>query len=360
MDPKRTLKTNATPFDDDERPPLPGSEAGELISKGKTLVKAGTPFVTAITVQKPRDMDLIVENIEKEAQYAGEKFWYRLPFGQSKIEGPTIGLATSLLREWGNNAVTMDTQETDDAFYFTPRYIDLEKGVQLERSFRQRKNQSTGKMDSDRAVDIAFQIGQSKAIRNVILNALPKWLISRAIAAAKAAVAAGITPEKLQATAKAAVDFFASLGVSQEQLEAHVDRKRVEWTSEDLADLRAAREALISKEASIEELFPREAKEQKGPAGPAKAEDLGKAIAEELPQSGKPGEPSAAEKKAIEARAIAESKAFQCAKCVSPEIFGADTMDELNVHMKTKHGASGTPSAVQDPKKKPSGGAGKF
>jgi hypothetical protein len=49
-------------------------------------------------------------------------------------------------------------------------------GFVLERPFQQRKGQNVGGgMDKDRATDIVFQIGTSKAARNVVCNALSEF-----------------------------------------------------------------------------------------------------------------------------------------------------------------------------------------
>lgn len=267
------VKTTATPIPEEAPLGLPA----EMLSQGKALQKAGTAFVTAVSVQRPRNLDKIVAAMENEAKYAGAKFWYKLPFGGG-IEGPSIGLAVSLAREWGNCAVTMDVQETEEAFFFTGRFIDLEKGYQLERAFRQRKNPNLGKFDGERTQDIAFQIGQSKTIRNVILNSVPRWLVERTIEAAKAAVAAGITPEKLITERKKVVEAFGAKGVSLDRIVAKIGKGMTEWTAFDIADLRGDYEALKSGEASIEEVFPAAA--PKAPEGPVKFEAVADAVAE--------------------------------------------------------------------------------
>ena len=71
--------------------------------------------------------------------------------------------------------------------------MDLETGFTLDRQFRQAKKWTVhGKFDESRKEDIRFQIGQSKAVRNVILNALPSILIDKAMTAAKAGVMAKV------------------------------------------------------------------------------------------------------------------------------------------------------------------------
>jgi hypothetical protein len=229
-------------------------------------MKSGTPFVTAITVQRPRDLDKIVKAIEREAEYAGDSFYYNWSAGGQRIEGPSIGLANSLAREWTNAALTVELSETDEAFYITPRFIDLEKGFQTERVFRQRKNAVQGKYDPDRKLDMALQIGQSKAIRNVVVNAVPRWLVERAIEKAKDAVQRGIDPKKLDEFKTQIEAYFKTRGVTAEQLVAKAGKPMAEWTTRDVADFRGDKKALENGEVTVAELFP--PAEPKAPVGP--------------------------------------------------------------------------------------------
>ena len=101
------IAAHATPVNEDEGFTPEGPM--KVLEAGKTLMKAGTPFVTAISVQKPRDLDKIVKAIDREAEYAGDSFYYGWTDKKgNRIEGPSIGLANSLAREWTNCAVTVD------------------------------------------------------------------------------------------------------------------------------------------------------------------------------------------------------------------------------------------------------------
>ena len=59
-----------------------------------------------------------------------------------------------------------------DAWIIYARLMDLETGFAMTRPFQQRKGQKAMKTDDARALDIALQIGVSKAIRNVVCNGL--------------------------------------------------------------------------------------------------------------------------------------------------------------------------------------------
>lgn len=160
------------------------------LASGRALQQVRTSYVTAVAVQKPRELIRVEKKLLEEARLAGESFYYGWGVGKNRIEGPSIELATAAARCWGNCATEMaPVQDMPTAWIFTASFIDLETGYTRTRQFRQSKNWTVhGQMDDERKTDIRFNIGQSKAERNVILKALPGWLIDKAMAAAKSGV----------------------------------------------------------------------------------------------------------------------------------------------------------------------------
>ncbi len=162
----------------------------EVVARGGTMQRVQTQHTTAVAVQRPRKLATVNHRLEEEAMLSGERFYYGWGAGKDKIEGPSIKLANAAARCWGNCAVELlPIQDLPDAWVFTAIFIDLETGFTTPRQFRQsKKHKVYGKHDEARKDDIRFQIGQSKAIRNVILNALPAGLIDNAMEAAKSGV----------------------------------------------------------------------------------------------------------------------------------------------------------------------------
>ncbi|MFA6145536.1 MAG: hypothetical protein WCW84_09995 [Sulfurimonas sp.] len=147
-------------------------------------------YVTAMAVLKPRNLNRVISKCVEEASIAGEEFLYSWKQGGSIIEGLTIGAALSIVRNFGNCFVDVDVEERSNAYIFTAYFCDLETGFNLSRSFRQNKASPKTKYGKDiyegeRGTDIIFQIGQSKAIRNVVLNAVPRWLATKVMEEAK-------------------------------------------------------------------------------------------------------------------------------------------------------------------------------
>lgn len=175
--------SNIVPF---SGTPQEMTAAEKVMSQGGPVQRIQTAYTTAVAVQKPRSIARITKNVLEEAKLAGSGFYYRWEVKNKKtgrksvVQGPSIDLAMCLARNYGNCALDIEVQETPTHFHFKGSFIDLETGFTVPRLYRQRKKQSVGDgYGDDRAEDIVFQIGQSKAQRNAIVKAAPNWLIEQ-------------------------------------------------------------------------------------------------------------------------------------------------------------------------------------
>lgn len=247
----------------------------QIIKQGGAMQRVQTAYTTAVAVQKPRSIGRTVKNVLEEAKLAGSAFYYRWEVKNQKtnrtsvVQGASIDLAMCIARNYGNCALDVDVEETITHFHFKGYFIDLETGFTVPRLFRQRKKQNIGsKYDADRAEDIVFQIGQSKAQRNAIVKACPNWLIEKAIETARNAEIANIKPENLVITRASVLDYFERYGVSQDRIEAKIGLPVDQWTAENIVDLKAAATALKEGRISAEELFPPVEEPKKEAAAP--------------------------------------------------------------------------------------------
>jgi hypothetical protein len=124
-----------------------------------------------------RDEKKIADRVRMMAAAAGDNWYYRYPVqkkggGTEYIEGPTIKLANDLARIYGNCEVETRVTDLGDSWLIYARFTDYESGFSMTRPFQQRKSQRGMRTGDERALDIAFQIGASKAIRNVVVNSL--------------------------------------------------------------------------------------------------------------------------------------------------------------------------------------------
>lgn len=226
-------------------------------------------FATAIAVQQPRSLTKVEQRVLHEARKLGDHAFYSWRVKDkgtgraSIIEGASIKLAMMVARNWGNCAVdALPVQAVDGAWIFTAAFIDLETGFTLTRQFRQSMDSVVhGNLDAERKADIRFQIGQSKAARNVIANALPAGLIDRAMAEAKKGVReqveAFIAKDGIATARELMLKALKKQGVLQDQVLRKMERGTVDGlTVEDLVDLKGDLTALVDGAERAGSLFP--------------------------------------------------------------------------------------------------------
>jgi hypothetical protein len=164
---------------------------------------------------------------------------------------------------WWASPVT----ETAEAWYLTHYFVDLESQTSRSRQFMQSKREDVGmKSDQFRANQIRFNKGQSKAIRNCIIHAMPRTLVLQAIQAAKKGVSAKmeafIKSKGIAAAQTYTVNQLKGVGVDEAAILAKAGKERLaELVLEDLVMLAADYKAIENGYAHASELFElREAK----------------------------------------------------------------------------------------------------
>lgn len=207
-----------------------------------------------------RDERTVLAKVKTLAAAAGDDWYYRFPVKDNKtgktswIEGPSIKLANDIARLYGNCEVDCRAQDFGNVILFHARFVDLETGFALTRPFQQRKGASKlGGSDEARREDITFQIGASKAIRNVVVNALQTFA-DFAFEEAKQALVDKIGRD---------IERWRTRTI--ERISARVDLKRVEavigrpadkWLAPDIARVIAMGKAVDDGMATWEETFP--------------------------------------------------------------------------------------------------------
>ena len=246
----------------------PSTITGELITLEEqplnnpnyAALQTKNRYVTAMSVLKPRNLNRVISKCVEEASIAGEEFLYSWKQGGSIIEGLTIGAALSIVRNFGNSFVDVEIQEQENAYIFTAYFCDLETGFNLSRSFRQNKSSPKNKYgkeiyEGERGSDIIYQIGQSKAIRNVILNAIPRWLSSRVLEEAKNNAMATINNMGEVKARELIQKKLTALKIDLSRVEA-IYGKTKGWDKVKLVQLSAALRSIENGYEEEETLFP--------------------------------------------------------------------------------------------------------
>lgn len=245
---------------------LPAGVGADMVRGGdKALQQIKTSYTTAIAVQVPRILAEVERRCLEEATLAGEGCYYGWGVKGEKgglVEGPSIGAAMIMIRNYGNCVIELaPVNETPDSFIFTSFFVDLETGVTLPRQFRISKSWTVyGKMDAERKMDVRFQIGQSKCIRNTILKALPTWLVDKVVETAKKGVREKIEKfiaKKGMAEARQiAFEALKKQGVSQENAEHRHEKKYGAWDIKTLVMVQGDIKALQDGIETANGLYP--------------------------------------------------------------------------------------------------------
>lgn len=253
-------------------------------------------------VAQKRDHQEILNELRVLATVGASDLFYEFPVKNNRtgktdiISGPSIKLANTVLAAYGNCGVDTKVTETPDCWVFAATFVDAEKGVTMRRLFRQRRSQksigpSSGPdRDDGRQEDIAFQIGQSKAIRNVIVNALSVYA-TYAFEQAKA----GLSDAVKRAPAKfkdAAMRRLGEYDVPIEVVDRWVGRGHDKWSPDDITRVASALQGIADGLARIEDVWPDARKASAPPSpdappAPAPAASAPKAPAKPATQRGK-------------------------------------------------------------------------
>lgn len=269
-------------------------------SDGRTAIDIQGSIITAQRVAVPRDHNKVLRRLSELSAMAGDKYIYswevkdRARGGKTTIEGPTIKLANDLAREYGNCILDVRVQESPGFWLFYARFVDLETGFSTTRSFQQRKSQNTGMKDQDRAADIVFQIGQSKAIRNIVVNSLSTY-VEYMMEEAKKNLLGWV--ENNVDKANSYIDKVSeSHSIAIQRIESTVGRSRSKWTVRDMAKVLTECRGISENLTVAEDVYPPiegKAKDEAEPEKPAAKKAAPKKAAKK-PEAKEP-EPAAQE-----------------------------------------------------------------
>lgn len=218
--------------------------------QARTMESAGTQSANSLTtgvqgdvfqaqrVAAPRNLSMVMGRLKALAAAAGKNYVYGWEVNDKAnnrktwIEGPTIKLANDLAREYGNCMVDVRVRDEGANWNFYGRFMDLETGYTLVRAYQQRKGQKTGMRDDQRALDMVFQIGQSKCIRNVVINALQS-LADFCVQEAKGALL-GRVQKNPDAARQWIVRTLGELNIDQKRVSSIYGRTADHWTVPDM------------------------------------------------------------------------------------------------------------------------------
>lgn len=217
-------------------------------------------IVGAQQVAVKRDEQAILQRMKLLSSAAGSEYYYRFPVktkdGKTEfIEGPSIKLANDLARTYGNCLVDTRVVDLGDSWLIYATFIDYETGFAMSRPFQQRKGQTSMKTrNAERQLDIAFQIGTSKSIRNIVVNALQTFA-DFAFDEARNSLVDKIGKD-LNSWRDRTLQGLAKIPVELARAERVIGRAAKDWLAPDIAHVIAMMKSIADGMATADETFP--------------------------------------------------------------------------------------------------------
>lgn len=236
-------------------------EKHDVIPAAQAFGALAERTIGAQAVAVHRDDAHVLQKIKTLAAAAGQDWYYRFPVKNRRenrtdyIEGPSIKLANDLARIYGNCEIDTRVQDLGAEWLIYARFTDVETGFAMVRPFQQRKKQaSIGGGDDARALDIALQIGVSKAIRNVVVNALQTYA-DFAFDEARNALVDKIG-KNLEGYRTKVVERLQAKSIDLKRVDAVIGRASSEWLAPDIARVIAMVKSIDDGMATLDETFP--------------------------------------------------------------------------------------------------------
>jgi len=238
----------------------------------KGLIQTKAQYTTAVQILHPRNLEKIIKRVEQEAELAGEDFYYSYPQGGKFIEGPGINGAQIVARNWGNCAVNTRPIDNGNEIIVFADFVDFETGFNLTRAYLGKKKILKNKQgkeiyDRDRNDEIVFQVMVSKATRNVILNAVPNYVVDAGLKRAKEGLRKKlegyIKNNGFEQAREKIAERAARLNVTAELLEEHFGKPKT-WKEDKLLRISTVLKGIEDGYTNINDAFPeKEAPEEK-------------------------------------------------------------------------------------------------
>jgi len=227
----------------------------------------------ALAKRFPRDEEKARRQLKLLAPGKTAEWGYAWPVKNKRtnkmdtVEGPSIKCANAVLQVIDNIDQSVTVVESDDAWIFEATIFDLERNTTVRRTYRQRRSQNVGeRYDDGRVDDLLFAMGQSKAIRNAVVNYLPE-LTDFAWEESRKALVDSIKKDRKKFEERIAAR-LEELHVHPERVVRWIGRGVRSWMPEDIARISGALTAIAEGVTTAAAIWPDEVMAD-GPPPPA-------------------------------------------------------------------------------------------
>jgi len=282
-----------------DTPQAPAARTPEQIGQATAVeqARAVAEVQGAIIVaqQCPRNMATVVAQMRESCRQKGlaERAFYRYNRGGSQINGASVHLARELARCFGNMQYGITELSRDDdkgesqmlAFAW-----DVQTNTRAMTTFIVKHGRDT--KDGVKLLIDLRDIYENNAnngarrLREQIFAILPKWFTQEAEDLCRKTLEDGGDAPLPQRIATLTDGFAKNCGITVDQLEGKIGRKREQWTVHDVVTLGIVAKSIHNGETTVEDEF--------GARGVTAAEIIGNGAKPVAKKATAPTEPSAA------------------------------------------------------------------
>ena len=240
--------------------PAPSGNNQMMISRQAQEVQA------AIVLAKrfPRDEFEATERIKRACQRKSlaDQAVYSYPRGKECVSGPSIRLAETLAKTWGNiDYGIIELEQKDGSSEMMAYAWDLETNTRVTKIFTVEHKRDTKKgsyklTDSRDIYEATANFG-ARRMRACILGVIPGDVVDMAVEECKKTMSNGDTRPMQERISQMLSVFKSEFGVTKEQVEEYVGRPAGSYGNEEIILLQGVYKAIRDGQATIESYFPK-------------------------------------------------------------------------------------------------------
>jgi len=211
-----------------------------------------------------RNEDLAYAKLMKAASRPAfaEEALYSFPRGDATVEGPSVNMAREAARVWGNIRYGVSIIRDDDETRHIQAWAwDVETNTKAtaEDNFKKlvfRKNKGWIVPDERDLRELTNRRG-AIALRNCLLNLIPKDVIEDAVEAVKKTMQSGAKADP-DVARKKIVTAFSAIGISPEDLEKKLGHTIAQCTADEVSELRGIYKSIADGNSKWGEYLPKD------------------------------------------------------------------------------------------------------
>lgn len=249
-----------------ERPSATAERIGQATAVEQARAVAEVQAAIVVAQQCPRDLvtarDQMLESCSQPA--LAERAFFRFSRGGSQISGASVQLAREIARCFGNIQYGIAELRRDDGHGQSEMQAfawDVQNNTRASTTFIvehvRDTRQGRSKLTDQRDIYENNANNGARRLREQIFAVIPAWFVEEAKARCQQTLEDG-GGKPLAQRVSDIIDAFASLKVTEKQLESRLGKSRGAWDARDVAQLIVIGQSLRNGEVTKEDEFPTE------------------------------------------------------------------------------------------------------